>query len=160
MDRLPIHDCSAGRVEAGERPIEQVRRRLHRSNVGHQEQAVSDHLEDAPDAFWPKHAGDWWWRRLSATTAEPLADLREMPIPGRVGSLIGAAPADRATAANLLAAVLAAPGSLVHRDVEAVFLFAAARVVAFPGSDFTCEAAPIDWNVWRDRDKRGDPTAP
>ncbi len=71
------------------------------------------------------------------STVEPMDELARLPIPHPLAQKIRTPRPDRASVATLLSTVLGCPAPMgENADVEAVLLFAAARVVAVNGAPF------------------------
>ncbi|WP_055337510.1 hypothetical protein [Ralstonia solanacearum] len=71
------------------------------------------------------------------STIEPMDELARLPIPRPIANKIRTPRPDRASVATLLSTALGCPASMEgSADVEALLLFAAARVVAVNGASF------------------------
>jgi hypothetical protein len=93
---------------------------------------------------------EYWLYRYPAAfldwsiSSEPLEDLAHFPISNIYGSIIATPDPNRASAADLLSSVLASP-SLITKgaDIDAILLFAAARIVSFDGAPWLSHGRTI-----------------
>ena len=113
--------------------------------------------DDTNDIIWGalnlmanRHPRDW--RPVWAASGEPFDDLAHFPVNRRHAEVASARDPDRASVADVVSSVVASPGKIVNTaDLDAIIMFAAARIVAFDGAPWLCP----DWRYGRMRHAQG-----